>query len=83
MQIDPAQEAALHLLSITHRVRLVLHGHLHRAEVRRVGGIRIIGAPASTQPMAGPDGKHYYYFFYHIVKGRKGTVHSELMHSPV
>jgi len=41
---------ALRLLALTHGVRLVVHGHLHRAEERRVNGVRIIGAPASTEP---------------------------------
>ena len=42
---------ALRLLCITHRVRLVLHGHLHAAEDRTVSGIRMVGAPASTEPL--------------------------------
>lgn len=48
-QIPEGERHALHLLCITHRVRLLLHGHLHMAEDRRVGGVRIIGAPATTE----------------------------------
>jgi 3',5'-cyclic AMP phosphodiesterase CpdA len=36
-QIPQDQRRALRLLCITHRVRLILHGHLHMAEDRRVG----------------------------------------------
>ena len=43
---------ALRLLCASHRVRLIVHGHLHDAEDRRVNGVRIVGAPASTQPLA-------------------------------
>ncbi len=49
-EIPRDQRRALLLLCQTHRVRLVLHGHLHGAEDRRVAGVRIIGAPAATEP---------------------------------
>jgi hypothetical protein len=53
-EIPAAERRALRLLCIAHRVSLLVHGHLHRAEDRRVNGVRIVGAPASTEP--GPDG---------------------------
>lgn len=49
-QIPQEQRQALRLLCITNRVRLVLHGHLHRAEDRRVDSVRFLGAAASTEP---------------------------------
>lgn len=52
-QIPEDQRRALRLLCISHRVRLILHGHLHLVEDRRVGGIRIVGSGASTEPDAG------------------------------
>ena len=52
-EIPREQRRALLLLCRTHRVRLVLHGHLHGIEDRRVGGVRIIGAPAATEPANG------------------------------
>jgi len=55
-QITPEQRQALRLLCVSHRVRLLVHGHLHLAEDRRVTGIRIIGAPASTQPIIHTNG---------------------------
>ncbi len=35
------------------RVKAILHGHTHDSLDRTVGGVRIIGAPASTEPDAG------------------------------
>jgi predicted phosphodiesterase len=48
-QMPQEDRRALRLLCLAHRVRLVLHGHLHAAEDRLVNGIRIIGAPAATE----------------------------------
>lgn len=42
----------LRLLAVTQNVQLILHGHLHRAENRRVNGVRIIGVPAATETAA-------------------------------
>lgn len=53
MEMPKEDRRALRLLCVSHRVRLVLHGHLHRTEDRRVNAIRYIGAPASTQPNKG------------------------------
>ncbi|MCK4998901.1 MAG: metallophosphoesterase, partial [Anaerohalosphaera sp.] len=46
LQIPEGHRHGLRLLCVTHRVRLIIHGHLHMSEDRRVNGIRIIGAPA-------------------------------------
>lgn len=48
-QIPQDQRHALNLLCISQNVRLVVHGHLHAYEDRRVSGVRYIGAPASTE----------------------------------
>ncbi len=50
-ELPPAERRALRLLCLTHGVQALVHGHLHRAEDRRVAGVRIVGAPASTQPI--------------------------------
>ena len=63
MEMPAEDRRALRLLCVTHKVRLVLHGHLHRTEDRRVNGVRYIGAPASTQPR--DDGK-YAFFTYDV-----------------
>lgn len=49
-QIAAEQRQALRLLCISAGVRLVVHGHLHRAEDRRLDGLRVIGVPATTEP---------------------------------
>lgn len=73
-QVPQDQRRALRLLCITHRVRLVLHGHLHMVEDRRVGGIRMIGSGASTEPSR--DGK--YQFFRYDVLGNGNRVTRKL-----
>jgi 3',5'-cyclic AMP phosphodiesterase CpdA len=77
-QIDEAGRLGLHLLSQAHRVRLVVHGHLHRAEVRKVGSVRIVGAPASTELMT-VQGKRFFPFFEYTVSGRRPTVRTRLL----
>ncbi|RPI22403.1 MAG: hypothetical protein EHM61_22380 [Acidobacteria bacterium] len=64
-QIPKHERRALRLLCLSHRVRLIVHGHLHRLEDRRVAGIRTIGAPASTEPhRLGKDVFCYRFFSY-------------------
>ncbi len=55
-QVPEAQRWMLNLLCVTHKVRLLLHGHLHMSEDRRITGVRYIGAAASTQPIDSPEG---------------------------
>lgn len=69
-QVPQDQRHGLLLLCIAHRVRLVLHGHLHDADNRRVSGIRIVGTPASTEP----DGRGAYRFFTYKVQGDGGRI---------
>ena len=49
-QIPADQRQALRLLCIGTGVRLIVHGHLHRAEDRRLDGLRVVGVPSSTEP---------------------------------
>ena len=60
-QVPRADRRSLRLLALTHNVRLIIHGHLHYADDRRVNGIRIVGAPASTEPVSGPAKNLQYY----------------------
>ncbi|RPJ62040.1 MAG: hypothetical protein EHM23_04765 [Acidobacteria bacterium] len=72
-QIPRHQRQALRLLCLSHRVRLVVHGHLHRSEDRRVAGIRTIGAPATTEPFqtdGGPPGYRYFQYTLHRTSRR-------------
>lgn len=73
-QIPIDQRHALQLLCITHRVRLILHGHLHLPEDRRLGGIRIIGAPATTQPISKRKRNNDFQFYIYSVLGNGGRV---------
>ena len=50
-EVPREDRRVLRLLAVTQNVRLILHGHLHRAEARRVNGVRIIGALAATEPV--------------------------------
>jgi 3',5'-cyclic-AMP phosphodiesterase len=77
-QIAEGQRHALQLLCITHRVRLIVHGHLHLAEDRRLGGIRIVGAPSTTQPISKRKLTNDYQFCTYIVQGDGGRVRSEI-----
>lgn len=76
-QIPQDDRRALRRLCVATRVRLVVHGHLHEAEDRRVNGIRMIGAPASTQPIDRSIRNRQYAFFQYTVRGRGGRVDVE------
>jgi len=52
-QVPQSQRQALNLLCVSHKVRLLLHGHLHMPEDRRITGVRYIGATSSTDPVDG------------------------------
>lgn len=56
MELDRAERRALRLLCLVAGVRLVVHGHLHRCEDRRVNALRLVGAPAATEPDGAGDG---------------------------
>lgn len=78
-EIPEDDRRTLRLLCVSHGVRLLLHGHLHSAEDRRVNGLRIIGAPATTEPIK-PKAKHKHYEFYkYTVSGPKGRVTTKLI----
>lgn len=54
-ELEAGDRRALRVLCRVHGVRAILHGHTHDAIDRRVNGVRMIGAPASTEPAA--DGR--------------------------
>lgn len=72
-QVPQDQRRALNLLCITHKVRLLLHGHLHMAEDRRITGVRYIGATSSTEPKPG-KGRAYLQFPVYTVSGENHRV---------
>ena len=77
-QVSEGQRRAIRLLCVTHRVRLLVHGHLHMAEDRRVNGVRIVGAPATTEPVAVRPGGAEYQFYSYTVQGSGERVRTEL-----
>jgi len=50
LQLDRVDRVGLRLLARTFEIKAILHGHTHDNLDRRVGGVRIIGACASTVP---------------------------------
>jgi 3',5'-cyclic AMP phosphodiesterase CpdA len=66
MELDRAERRALRLLCLVAGVRLVVHGHLHRFEDRRVNALRIVGAPAATEPAGDGHGAHLPYQAYEV-----------------
>jgi len=72
--IPTDQRRALRLMCLTHRVRMIIHGHVHLAEDRRVNGIRIVGAPATTQPVEKINGKCKCQFCSYTVHGQGGRI---------
>jgi 3',5'-cyclic AMP phosphodiesterase CpdA len=67
-QMPEEDRHALRLLCITHRVRLILHGHLHAAEDRAVNGIRMIGAPAATEPLKKQSDPSAFQFYQYTIR---------------
>jgi 3',5'-cyclic AMP phosphodiesterase CpdA len=78
-QIPQSDRRAFRQLCIAGKVRLVIHGHLHQAEDRRVNGIRMIGAPATTEPVERPPHPPRYQFFQYTVGGNGGRVYVNLV----
>lgn len=77
-QIPAEERRRLRELCAKYRVRLIAHGHMHEAMDRRVNGVRIIGAPASTQPMPG-RGKKRVQFYRYSVRGNGGRLEPTLV----
>ena len=77
-QLSEDDRHSVILLCVAHRVRLLIHGHLHMCEDRRITGVRIVGAPATTQPLDRSAAKKLYQFFSYNVHGNGGRVHCAL-----
>ena len=71
-EIPKEDRWALRFLCLSHGVRLIVHGHLHEQEDRRVNGIRIIGAPSTTQPVADEFGKLFRFYRYIVARTSTG-----------
>jgi predicted phosphodiesterase len=75
-EIPQAERRALRLMCALARVRLVLHGHMHAPDRRKVTGVTTLGAPASTQPAPGSAG--VFQLWGHTVSGDPPRVRSRL-----
>lgn len=76
--VPPEQRRPLRLMGLTHRARLIVHGHIHLAEDRRVNGIRIIGAPATTEPIESKGRTKQYQFYTYTIRGNNNRVYCKL-----
>lgn len=74
-EIPEADRVCLRLLCATGHVRLVAHGHLHHADDRTINGVRMIGAPASTEPK---KGTRTHQVWTYTIRGKRGTVFPRL-----
>lgn len=80
-EIPQEERRALRELCLKYKVRLIIHGHMHEAMDRRVNGIRIIGAPASTQRKNHNGKINGYQYYQYVVKNKNNGLHSYLMNS--
>ncbi len=74
LQIPQAQRRALRLLCRSAGVRLILHGHVHLSEDRRVGGVRIAGTCAATEPVTRKPSASVYQFHQYTIHGHGARV---------
>ena len=79
MQMDQYDRRRLRDICRSNNVRMILHGHLHQAEDRRVNSVRIIGAPATTQPVKGKGSARRYEIWRYSVLGHGGRVIRKLV----
>ncbi len=78
-ELPADQRLGLRLLCAAHRVRLVVHGHLHRLEARRIAGTSLLGAPATTDPWVGPEGRVEYRVPLYTVAANRSRVTREIV----
>lgn len=78
-EIPPEDRRKLRELCIKYKVRLIAHGHMHEAMDRRVNGIRMIGTPASTQPLKGRGKKMKYQYYSYTISYDSNRLKSKLM----
>jgi hypothetical protein len=69
----------LRWLCVSSKVRLLIHGHLYEAEDRKVNGLRIIGAPAATEPVDLCADQKQYRFYQYTVLGNGGRLNVDLV----
>jgi 3',5'-cyclic AMP phosphodiesterase CpdA len=73
-----SQQRVLMLLCLSHGVQVIAHGHAHKAEDRVVNGIRIVGAPPTTQPISSTSRGDTYQFYTYTIQGQDMRVNTKL-----
>jgi 3',5'-cyclic AMP phosphodiesterase CpdA len=67
LQIPKSQRRILQLLCLSHGVKVIAHGHSHKAEAHIVNGVYIVSAPPTTEPISKTrDGSVYQFYTYTI-----------------
>ena len=77
-QLPKRQRRALLMLCLSQGVSVIAHGHVHKAQDHIVSGIRIVGAPPTTQPIMQRSGRNFYQFYTYTIEGRAGKVNTRL-----
>lgn len=73
-KMDKIASASLLDLCKKYNVNMILHGHLHEDRNRKIGRIKIIGAPASTEPIS-----NVFKIYSHKVDFEKLTISSKII----
>ncbi len=83
-ELPEDERRPLRLMSTAVGVDRILHGHLHDDHSRRMGGVKIVGAPASTEWSLRPNTSDWGYW-YRSFELENGKVydHDERMKKPV
>ncbi|MFT6396123.1 MAG: 3',5'-cyclic AMP phosphodiesterase CpdA [Bradymonadia bacterium] len=83
-ELPESERRALRLMSTATGVDRILHGHLHDDHARKIGGIEIIGAPASTEWSQKPNTEEWGYWYRSFeLRNAKVFVRDERMTPPV
>lgn len=78
LQIPKGQRRILQLLCLSHGVKVIAHGHSHKAEAHIVNGVCIVGAPPTTEPVSKTRGGNVYQFYTYSIDGQNGHVDTNL-----
>jgi predicted phosphodiesterase len=77
-QIPARQRRVLLMLCLSQGVKLIVHGHVHKAHEHVVNRIHIVGAPPTTQPVHKTAGRNSYQFYTYTIERRDGRISTKL-----
>ena len=78
LHIPKSQRRTLQLLCLSHGVKVIAHGHSHKAQAHIVNGVCIVGAPPTTEPISAINGKNVYQFYTYTICDRNSLVDTNL-----